>query len=489
MHTSFRHKKLHDHDAAAAGQSGETHEFGVCGGVGGKITQVSLVPDPPVAGKELSVMLHLSHVAAVASGTATLDVSAYGIQIASKSFQLCDLTACPLAPPQAQLNITYPIPGEAPVGVVITVKLHIRDEHAVELACAQLSLTIGGGFKELMPVAVMEAHPDSVEHSNDSSGVQGAEGTSAWLQLLFSAWMRQHNAHFTSRDEFLARYTTFQQNHARIVQHNEAQPAAAWSMGHNAFSHLTHGEFLRAVNLVPGSFRNASGSASGGRTHDGGMGIESPPASVDWVAAGAVVPVKNQQQCGSCWAFSAVGALEGAHFLKTGQLVSLSEQNVVDCDTVDQGCSGGLMDNAFDYAASAGGLCTEAAYPYTATSGSACVTNCARVPHTAPSGHTDVAQTDAALMAAIAQQPVAVAIEADQSGFQFYSSGVFTGECGDNLDHGVLAVGYGPAAGVSPAFYKVRNSWGASWGDAGYVKIARGKNLCGILNSASFPTL
>jgi C1A family cysteine protease len=217
------------------------------------------------------------------------------------------------------------------------------------------------------------------------------------------------------------------------------------------------------------------------------------PASVDWVAKGAVTPVKNQEQCGSCWAFSATGALEGAHFVKSGgSLVSLSEQMLVDCDTTDSGCGGGSMDSAFDWAAQAGGLCAESAYAYTGQAGSCAAAKCARVPGSAPASHVDVEPTDAALMAAVAAQPVAVAIEADQSGFQFYSSGVFSGACGTQLDHGVLLVGYGTsAAGV--AYYKVKNSWGAAWGQQGYVLLQRGGGheggMCGILTSASYPVL
>jgi KDEL-tailed cysteine endopeptidase len=217
------------------------------------------------------------------------------------------------------------------------------------------------------------------------------------------------------------------------------------------------------------------------------------PASVDWSAKGAVTPIKNQGQCGSCWSFSTTGSVEGAHFLKTGQLVSLSEQQLVDCSGAEgnQGCNGGLMDQAFQYIIDNKGLCTEAAYPYQGVDGNCASTTCT-VAATITSFSDVPGSNEVALETAIAQQPVSIAIEADQASFQFYTSGVMTAACGTQLDHGVLVVGYGNDA-TGGDYYKVKNSWGASWGDNGYILLGRGASFnpsgqCGIQMEPSYPT-
>jgi hypothetical protein len=215
--------------------------------------------------------------------------------------------------------------------------------------------------------------------------------------------------------------------------------------------------------------------------------------SLDWVAKGAVTAVKNQGQCGSCWAFSTTGSLEGALFVATGKLTSLSEQDLVSCDTkVDQGCSGGLMDNAYEFVMENGGICSEDAYPYTSGGGSSgtCQKSCSNV--MTITGHTDVpSQDEDALKTAVSRQPVSVAIEADKSVFQLYKSGVFTStSCGNQLDHGVLVVGYGTQDGTD--YWKVKNSWGSSWGQNGYILMAKdissSAGQCGIAKQPSYPT-
>jgi len=214
----------------------------------------------------------------------------------------------------------------------------------------------------------------------------------------------------------------------------------------------------------------------------------SAPASVDWRTKNAVTPIKNQGQCGSCWAFSATGSMEGAVAIATGKLVSFSEQQLVDCSTKygNQGCNGGLMDQAFEYVIANKGLTTEANYAYTARDGT-CNSAKAKAVAGSISKYVDVNAlgNDAALMSAVAVGPVSVAIEADKTCFQFYSSGVLTDpSCGTQLDHGVLAVGYDSAS----KYWIVKNSWGTSWGMSGYILIGQGLDECGINMEPSYAT-
>ena len=224
------------------------------------------------------------------------------------------------------------------------------------------------------------------------------------------------------------------------------------------------------------------------------------PESINWVEKGAVTPVKNQGQCGSCWSFSTTGALEGAYFIKNGELVSFSEQELVDCDNFknggrDHGCNGGLMDNAFKWIEKNNGLCLEEDYQYvsgeTKTAGT-CDKSCSQVDGSVIVDYYDVpASSDEDMMYALSKQPVSVAIQADQKDFQLYKSGVFTGDCGTKLDHGVLLVGYGSE--TDGDYYLLKNSWGETWGDNGYIKLGRGPEYnsgngqCGVLMQGSYP--
>jgi len=319
----------------------------------------------------------------------------------------------------------------------------------------------------------------------------------AFYEEKFFEWVQEFRVEAKDGNHFVHMLQNFANNHDIIEKHNAGN--SSYTLGHNQFSHLSNEEWVAYVRLGLGKPEGAPADF----IHEAPADLSVLAGSVDWTTKGAVTPVKNQGNCGSCWSFSATGALEGVYQIKYGTLESFSEQELVSCDTGgifgDKGCSGGLMDNAFKWVKSNGGLCTESAYPYTSgTTGQN--GNCQS--HTACdnkklalTGYTDVqTNSDAALMSALDLHPVSVAIQANQPAFQLYKSGVLKDTCGANLDHGVLAVGYGTDA-TAGDFYKVKNSWGASWGEAGYIRIARGnynsgKGQCGILSGPpSYPNL
>jgi len=287
-----------------------------------------------------------------------------------------------------------------------------------------------------------------------------------------------------------ARFEVFKAN-VDIIEGHNAKKMSYW-LGVNGFADLTWEEFSSThLGYKAGS--------SSGLIKVPFPNITDVADSIDWVAKGAVTPVKNQGRCGSCWAFSSTGALEGAMFISSGKLISLSEEELVQCDVRrNKGCQGGWMDNAFQWVQQ-NGICSEPEYPYTepvdpygilsghrhGVTGS-CVKGCS--PVVALTGTIDVPSRDErALLAAVSQGPVSVTIEADAV-FSFYWRGILDNpKCGGtNLNHAVLAVGYGTEDGKD--YWKVKNSWGTDYGDHGYIRMVRNKNMCGISEVASYPT-
>jgi len=216
--------------------------------------------------------------------------------------------------------------------------------------------------------------------------------------------------------------------------------------------------------------------------------------SLDWRELGAVNPPRSQGQCGSCWAFSAAGAIEGAWQIATGELIDVSEQQLVDCSRRwgNAGCDGGFMDNAYDYAIRVGGLCSEEDYPYEAKQKKCKNVKCKAAAKLA--GYKYVPRgNETALKIAVRKAPVATGISAGNMHFQFYSSGILDGECGSSLDHGVSIVGYGSERnetdGSMIPYWIIKNSWGTEWGEGGYMRVVRGKNLCRVADAATLVTV
>merc|ERR1711988_1871211 len=284
--------------------------------------------------------------------------------------------------------------------------------------------------------------------------------------------------------EVMGKFKIFKDNLNFIVDHNKNHAERlGYTVGINEFADMTNAEFKRTMTGYNAMMKPTLETVVLDET--------TAPASVDWTTKNAVTPVKNQGQCGSCWAFSTTGSTEGAYAIKTGKLASFSEQQLVSCAKSfgNQGCNGGLMDDGFKYIMAKGDS-LESDYHYTGKTGTC--QNSKIKTALKLSGFKDVpSKNEAQLMAAVAQQPVSVAIEADQSGFQFYKSGVFSGKCGTKLDHGVLTVGYGTQDGK--AYWKVKNSWGTSWGQKGYILMARNisnkHGQCGIAMQPSYPEM
>jgi len=309
-----------------------------------------------------------------------------------------------------------------------------------------------------------------------------------------------HSKNYLNQAEETWRMNVFMENKLKIARHNKkaAQGESSYTLRMNEFGDMLHTEFVDAMHgLLQQGEDNSNNTLHGSfiipANIEGGLAPE-----VDWRKAGAVTKVHNQGKCGSCWAFSACGALEGQHFRKTGKLINLSEQNLVDCsgNYGNRGCNGGLPNYAFQYIKDNGGIDTEISYPYQGRNDV-----CRYLPKN--KGATDVGYVnipqgneDALKYAVATIGPCSIGIDATHETFMFYDGGVYEEEsCTPrSIDHAMLVIGYGteprPTDGYPGGkdYWLVKNSWGTGWGDGGYVKIARNmNNMCGIASMASYP--
>uniref|UniRef100_A0A663MXK6 CATL1 protein n=2 Tax=Athene cunicularia TaxID=194338 RepID=A0A663MXK6_ATHCN len=301
------------------------------------------------------------------------------------------------------------------------------------------------------------------------------------LEEAWEGWKSLHAKEYPGEAEAIRR-EVWEKNLRRIQQHNweEARGQHGFRLAMNHYGDLTDEEFNQLLNGFSPAWQEEPV-----RVFQASAALKTP-AEVDWRAKGYVTPVKNQGHCGSCWAFSATGALEGLVFNQTGKLVVLSEQNLIDCTRKlgNNGCHGGYMTRAFQYVHDNGGLNSEHIYPYTATDTSTCqynpqdrAANCSAIWLVAQGSEAALEQAVAAV------GPVSVAVDASSFHFHFYTSGIFSSMfCSQQVNHGMLAVGYGTSQelGRNVSYWILKNSWSEVWGEQGYIRLLKGSdNQCG----------
>ncbi|KVH89490.1 Cysteine peptidase, cysteine active site-containing protein [Cynara cardunculus var. scolymus] len=296
---------------------------------------------------------------------------------------------------------------------------------------------------------------------------------------LFGKWKEMHGKTYEHEAEEAQRLGNFQKSLKYILEKNSKRKSETEHMvGLNKFADLSNEEFKKMyLSKIKGPRRNTLKMRGENGNTTSNLRSCDAPTSLDWRDKGVVTPMKDQGQCGSCWAFSVTGAIEGAHAIATGDLISLSEQELVDCDTNDYGCDGGNMDTAFRWIIKNGGLDSEADYPYTSSNGygSKCITAKAKKSVVSIDSYVEVESNGDALLCVVAKQP-----------------GIYNGECSSDaysMDHAVLVVGYGSEGGED--YWIVKNQWGTYWGMEGYILMKRNTDIkngvCGMYNEAIYP--
>ena len=328
---------------------------------------------------------------------------------------------------------------------------------------------------------------------------------SATLMDRFYNWAETHKIAVPEGEHEFLHLLMNWKNNDRIIDETNVKNLT-YTLGHNAFSGMSSEEFAEHMHF--GLNRGLIAGSASPALRGGFESAVSVPASVDWRTEGVVSPIQNQANAGTCYSFGTSCAVESAMAIKTGVLTKLSEQQIVDCSTVKNGgpnfgVNGGQIAPTLEWIGKTGGLCTEQAYPYvsgTTTVTGTCQKTCTKVSGSDVQSVVNVKpKSDADMMTALSKTVVSIGIQADQNSFQLYKSGVFTGACGSSLDHAVALVGYGTMNGLD--YYILRNSWGQSWGQSGYMLISKGNDpatgkpynngagQCGLLMEASYPVV
>lgn len=302
-------------------------------------------------------------------------------------------------------------------------------------------------------------------------------------------WMARHGRVYKDEIEKEHRFKTFKQNVEFIESFNQ-NGTRRYKLAVNKYADLTTEEFTASFTGLDTSLSQQESTATMTTTSFKYDSVTEVPPIMDWRKRGSVTGIKDQGGCGCCWAFSAVAAIEGAYQIANNEQISLSEQQLLDCSTQNNGCTGGLMTRAYDYLLqnNGGGITTETNYPYEQGQS---VCNTEQPAAVTISGYQVVPPSESSLLQAVANQPISVGIAAGQE-FHNYGSGIYDGSCYPKLNHAVTVIGYGTSEdGVK--YWLLKNSWGTDWGEQGYMRIARDVGVdggqCGIAKIASFPTV